>query len=117
MGHKPDRPLKMDVRREGCAAVVVVHGSAGMNEAEKMRLVLQDLAAQKRTPIVLDLSDMDFICSEGLGAIICGYLKSRHHNGRIGLVNPQPMVCELLEATRLTRLLDVFSTVEQALAR
>jgi len=64
--------------------------------------------------IVLDLSEMDFICSVGLGAIIIGHHKSRRHDGEIRLVNPQPAVRRLLEATRLTKLFPLYAGVEDA---
>ena len=64
---------------------------------------------------MLDLHEMDFICSLGLGAIINGHLKSRHHQGQIRLVGPVPPVRELLETTRLTKLFGIYDSVEQAL--
>ena len=116
MSRKVDRPLEIEIRAAGAGTVIQVHGSATMNEADKMRQVLEDLAARHVTPIVLDMTDLDFICSTGLGAIIDGHLKARPYEGQIRLVNPQPSVRELLETTRLTTLFPVFPSVETALA-
>ena len=82
MGYQPDRPLEMEVRREGPAAVILIHGSAGIQDAEQIGSALQDLTAKQSTPIVLDLSDLDFICSVGLGAIISGHLRTRRRPPR-----------------------------------
>ena len=111
-----ERRLKLQVRQEGAAAVVEVRGSAGMTEAEKLRATLEELAGRKVPIIVLDLTDMDFISSAGLAAIITAHLRSRHHQGQIRLVNPQPSVRDLLETTRLTKLFPICATVQQALA-
>jgi len=105
----------MELRQEGSTAVIRVHGSADMNDADKMRQMLEDLSDRKTTPIVLDLSDMDFICSAGLGAIISAHLKSRDYKGQILLVSPQKSVRDLLETTRLTKLFPIFDSVPQAL--
>ena len=115
MPHRADRPLAMDIRQVADGVVILVHGTASMMESEKMRQVLDDLTARHTTPIILDLSDLDFICSTGLGAIIDGHLKTRHYNGQIRLVNPQPPVRELLETTRLTTLFQVFSSLDSAM--
>ena len=115
MAHMPDRSLSIDVRSEGRAAVVVVHGSAGMGDVDKMRLVLEELIDSETSPIVLDLGDLDFICSSVLGAIIYAHLSTRHYDGRILLTGPKPPVQKLLEATCLTKLFPVFPTSEQAL--
>ena len=112
--HQPKSVLTLDVQTGPQATIVRVTGSAGMREAEHMRSVLEELNASCPAIIVLDLSRMDFICSMGLGAIIQGHLRSRHHSGQIRLVNPQPAVRELLETTRLTKLFPVFASVEEA---
>ena len=113
---RSETSLKLDIRRDGPTAVVQLTGSAGMNEAEDMRLKLEELAGSKVPVIVLDLSGLSFICSLGLGAIISCHLKSRHHRGQIRLVSPQPEVRKLLETTRLTKLFPIYATVAEALA-
>ncbi len=109
-----DSELAFDVLQTGPAIVVRISGSAGMREAEQMRAALEELAENKPPLIVLDLSAMDFICSMGLGAIIQSHLRSRHHNGQVRLVNPQPAVLDLLETTRLNKLFQIYPSVEQA---
>ncbi|HOD81064.1 MAG: Anti-sigma-B factor antagonist [Planctomycetes bacterium ADurb.Bin126] len=109
-----DSELVLDVLQVGPAVVVRIAGSAGMREAEQMRAALEKLADDKPPLIVLDLSSMEFICSMGLGAIIQSHLRSRHHNGQVRLVNPQPAVLDLLETTRLNKLFQIYPSVEQA---
>jgi len=111
-----ERALKLEVRQVGQAAVVHLAGSADIAEAERMRLRLEDLASRRISLIVLDLADMDFICSSGLGAIISAHIKCRHHQGKIRLAAPQPAVRELLETTCLDKILPIYKGVEQALA-
>jgi anti-sigma B factor antagonist len=111
----PGKPLRLQVSQRGTAAVVRVSGSASMTEADRLQERLEDLAAQRVPVIILDLTEMDFISSLGLGAIITGHLKCRHHRGQIRLVNPTPAVRELLETTRLTTLFGVYDSVEKAL--
>ena len=111
-GHKP---LEMEVTQQAGAAVVRITGSVSISDAERLQEQLERLAADRVPVIVLDLERMDFICSLGLGAIICGHLRCRHHQGKIRLVNPSAQVRELLETTRLTKLFTVFETLEQAL--
>lgn len=112
-GHKG---LKMEQQRAGSAAVVKISGSAGMEEAEFLRRELEALAGRKSPVVVLDLSDLDFISSLGLGAIISMHLKSRHHGGKIVIVHPRPAVQNVLETTRLTQLFPIFPTIDAAIA-
>ena len=110
------KPLRLKVTRHDGAAVVSISGSVSMAEAERLGKRLEKLAAEKAPIIVLEMSEMDFICSLGLGAIITGHLKCCHHCGQIRLVNPTPPVRELLETTRLTKLFDIYDNIEQALS-
>jgi anti-sigma B factor antagonist len=116
MARDDDGDFHLDVEQRGDASVVTIRGSAGMTAADTLREALETLAAREVPVIVIDLSGMEFISSLGLGAIINGHLKCRHHNGRIKLVNPRASVRRLLETTRLTKLFAVHPTVEQALA-
>jgi len=106
--------LSLHVERTDRAAIVHIRGSAGMNEAESLRETLEQVAGWKPEVIVLDLRQMDFICSTGLSAVLDGHLRCRHHHGRILLVNPQPAVRQLLETTRLTKLFPICASVEEA---
>ncbi|MGC9455003.1 MAG: STAS domain-containing protein [Phycisphaerae bacterium] len=115
-GQNNSTQLEIDIEERGRATVIAVRGSAGMEDADRLRAALEELAERKVPVIVLELSGMDFICSLGLGAIINGHLKSRHHQGQIRLVNPQKSIRDLLETTRLTRLFPIFSNVDQAIA-
>jgi anti-sigma B factor antagonist len=110
------KPLQLKVARHPGGVVVTVSGSVAMIEAERLRTALESLASEEVPVIVLDLTRMEFICSLGLGAIISGHLRCRHHQGQIRLVNPTPAVRELLETTRLSRLFTVFDSVEDALS-
>jgi len=114
MSAMSEKPLELKVEERGSAAVVHVKGSVSITNAETMRRKLEELAGRKIPRIILDLSQMDFICSTGLGAIINGHLKCRHHDGQLCLVNPQPAVRQLLEMTRLTKLFPLYASVEQA---
>ncbi len=110
------KPFRMNVTTRDNAIVLVVAGSVSMTDADRLQEKLVELAAERVAVIVLDLKEMNFICSVGLGAIIVGYLKCRHHAGQIRLVSPVPSVRELLETTRLTKLFDIYDSIEDALA-
>lgn len=109
-------PLELNTEMVDGAPVVHVSGSLGIVEANKLRLYLGKLADQDNDTIILELSGMNFICSTGLGAIISAHLKQRRNGRRIRLVAPQGPVAQLLEMTHLTRLFEIFPSVEEAIA-
>ncbi|MCD4699905.1 MAG: STAS domain-containing protein [Phycisphaerae bacterium] len=111
-----NKPFRMNVTQRDDAVVLAIVGSVSMTDADRLQEKLEELAAERVSIIVLDLKEMDFICSVGLGAIIVGHLKCRHHAGQVRLVSPVPSVRELLETTCLTKLFGIYDSVEDALA-
>ena len=107
--------LQVHVHRCDGGVVVKLRGVAGMLEAEGVREELETLAEQGAAVIVLDLTDLAFIGSAGLTAIVSAYLRSRRREGEIRLAAPQPAVLGVLERTRLTALLPVYASVDRAL--
>lgn len=109
-------PFHIDVERRGTSSVVTLVGSCEMLEAERMMERMVELADESTQVIVIDLSRLEFIESTGLGAIIAGHLRLRHHQGEMRLVSPSTPILRLLELTRLTQLFHVYPDVETALA-
>ncbi len=109
------RPLEIAVRRKAETAVVRISGSASMDVCDRIRDELIPLAEGDVRLIVLDLADLDFICSEGLGAIVAAYLKSVNRGGSVRLAQPSKAARELLTITKLDKLFHVFASVEEAL--
>lgn len=72
-------------------------------------------AATGRMVVVVNLYDVTFIDSTGLGCLV-SVLKATPAGGQVRLVGIQPAVKTLLELTRLDRVFPAFGTVEDALA-
>lgn len=65
--------------------------------------------------IVVELGDVRFIDSSGLGALLSGYKSAVSQNGRFVLANLQPQVQSMFELTRLHRVFDIYSSAQEAL--
>jgi anti-anti-sigma factor len=96
--------------------VVKIGGSCSMMEATRLGEELQRVMIKQPRLILLDMSELDFITSDGLGSIVAGYLRCRKYHGDIRLINPAAGIRQLLELTRLTNLFGVYRTIDEALA-
>jgi len=108
--------LELCVEQREAGVVVHVRGEVNLYESDRLRAELKRLVHQRVEQIVLDLAEMTFICSDGLGAIISAHIQCRHHAGRISLVSPCPAVGAMLDATRLSELFPVRDSVDEALS-
>lgn len=114
-GQSSGGSFRVDVERRGDSAVVSLIGSCEMLESERLTECMVTLAQESTKVIAVDLSRLEFIESTGLGAIIAGHLRLRHHQGELRLVGPQKPILRLLELTRLTQLFHVYPSVDAAL--
>jgi len=65
--------------------------------------------------IVVDLKDVRFIDSSGLGALVSGFKNAISHQGSLKLSSLQPQVKSMFELTRLHRVFEIFNSSEEAL--
>ncbi|MCD6303810.1 MAG: STAS domain-containing protein [Planctomycetes bacterium] len=112
-----DDQLSTRVEHVGGAAVVRLRGSAGMREADLLGRELDQLMARPGKLLLLDMTELEFICSAGLGVLIRARGELRARGGRMMLAGLRPLVARLLETTRLTRLFEIYPTVDAALER
>jgi anti-sigma B factor antagonist len=80
-----------------------------------LRAALLEAADRANHEIVVDLTQLEFLDSTGLGALIGAHKRAAEHSGSVRLVAHEGQILRLL---RITGLLDVFSvypTVEAAL--
>lgn len=107
--------LKVQVNRRGDVAIVKLAGSARMDVSGELRDQLTGLITDETHQLVLDLSDLDFINSIGLGALVAAHLRCCHQNAVVKVVAPQPQIEEILNVTKLTHIFPVHPTVEEAI--
>lgn len=115
----PERPMAggfevtLDCGADG--AVVRIRGAATMDQADTLRDHLLALAASLNGRIVLDLTNLEFINSVGLGALVTAHLRCQRLGGWLRVASPSPEICHLLAVTSLTKLFDIYGSVAEAL--
>ncbi|MFC4909703.1 STAS domain-containing protein [Actinomadura gamaensis] len=106
--------LEIIVRpRRGC---VVIELRGELDLAGVGQLTDQVRAAFQRSDIVVvDLTELGFIDSSGLGALIDGYKRANACGGRFTLVAPRPNVMSVFTITGLVQRFDIRGSMEEAL--
>ena len=104
------------VERRGDSVAVRIHGRVTEREASRIEQDLLALVAEGAVKIAIDVSDVPLITSAGLGALMVVHKESKAGGGRVRLVGAQPLVRQILETTKLTKLFGLFDSVSEALA-
>jgi anti-sigma B factor antagonist len=110
-------PMRIDVSTTSGATVVRPAGERlDIEVAAEFRAMLLSLIEQGHRRLIVDLADVGFIDSSGLGALVSALktLKRSDNGGDVRLARVQAPVVSLLEIIRLNRVFTTYQTVEQA---
>jgi anti-sigma B factor antagonist len=107
--------MHFDERKEPEAMVVKpLENRLDAYVAEEFKIHLKNIVQNGHQQIVLDLSDVDFIDSSGLGAIIATTIALRPH-GQLMVCNAGDSVLALFRMTRMDRVIPVKNDANEAL--
>jgi len=97
-------------------AIIDFSGKITLGEGSStLRRTIKDLIDKGHRKIVLNLYDVDYIDSSGIGELVSGYTTVRNANGELKLLHLTKRVHDLLQITRLFTVFDVQSDEENAL--
>ena len=109
--------MQIDVAEHNGVTVVRPGGARiDLEVAGEFRTALLQLIDTHHHRLVIDLGDVHFVDSSGLGALVSAMktLKLLKSDGDVRLANVQPPVVALLEIIRLHRVFSSYPSVEQA---
>src|SRR5439155_575394 len=102
--------MNIETRKKGDVVIVDFEGrlAVGVGDDLLPRLIEQ-LLGEGSKKILLNLSEMDYIDSNGLGELVQSLKTSKRYGASLRLLKPQDRVARTL---RLTNLLPMFSVYE-----
>jgi anti-sigma B factor antagonist len=95
-------------------AVLSIGGEADLVAAPALRARLLDATSQPPAFVVLDLTDLTFIDSSGLGVLVGTLRRVRDGGGEVRLAAASAGVRRVLSVTGLDTVFQVFDTVDDA---
>lgn len=87
--------------------IVYLQGEVDLASAPQLRRGVYDLIDQGHQRIAIDLSDVDFMDSTGLGVLIGALKRLRESDGSLVLAGIKPAVARVFEITGLDRIFTI----------
>jgi anti-sigma B factor antagonist len=106
--------LKISEKEETVIITVEEERMDAHNSGNLKERMLQ-LFDEGKFQLVIDLTAVRFIDSSGLGALVSGFKNASARDGSLKLCCLQPQVRSMFELTRLHRVFEIFTTLEEAL--
>jgi len=109
--------LKFSLRLTEGIVVVDLAGRIQIGDSSvAVSQILHTLIEEGKRRVLLDMADVTFLDSTGLGTLVAGYATFEKSGGRLKLMNLSPKVAELLNITKLYIVFDVFDDEGEAVA-
>jgi anti-sigma B factor antagonist len=110
--------MSMTLKRRRIDDVVILDLSGRITIGEGtlvLRSEIQKLLDAGDTKFLLNLADVDYIDSSGLGELVSSFTTVRNKNGQLKLLSLTRRVRDLLQITKLLTVFDTFDNETEAL--
>ena len=108
--------LKVTVRHAGDVAIVDLAGRITLGEdSGLLRTTVKDLVNAGQKNILVNLREVSYLDSTGLGELVGAYASVARSDGNIKLMHPPNKVHDLLRVTRLHTVFTTFDDESEAL--
>ena len=100
--------VKLTTRQVDDVSVIDVSGRITLGEGSSaLRDVLRELTAKGNKKILLNLGEVSYIDSSGIGELVSGFTSVANHGGTLKLLSLTKRVKDLLQITKLYTVFDV----------
>jgi len=109
--------MKVDVRKSDDVVIVDFTGRLVAGDGDELLSeIINELLAENYRKILLNLSNVESIDSNGLGELVQSMKVSKTFGAALKLLQPQDRVRKTLHLTRVLPLFDIYETEPDALA-
>jgi anti-sigma B factor antagonist len=109
--------MELTSRADGDITILTVNGDLVIGEPETtFKKTVTQLLEEGRVNLLVDLSNVGFLDSSGLGALVRALTQSQKEGGQTKLLNAGPQVRKLLQMTKLDSVFELHSDLEAAVS-
>lgn len=101
--------MALDIQRREKEGITILDlkGRLVVGDASLLREKVNEEAASGKTNVILNLADVDYIDSSGIGELVGAYTTVRGASGELKLVYLTKRVRDIIQITRLFTVFDV----------
>lgn len=108
--------LTTKTRQIGDVTIVDLHGKITLGENTGiLRDELRSLLSQGKKHIVLNLANVSYVDSAGLGELVGAYTTATNQGGAVKLLNMQSKMKDLMQITKLHTIFPAYDDEQEAL--
>lgn len=107
--------MDITVKEQGNVNVLILKGKLDLANSGTLKDIIKSLLDQNKNKFHLNMTDVDFINSSGLGALVSLMKEIKVSKGRITMSNLAPYVSEIFEITQLSSVFEIYADQPEAI--
>lgn len=109
--------MEINLRTEGAITIIDLQGNLTMGAAEeRLRDTVENLIADDRKQLVINLAEVPVIDSSGIGGLVKSFTSAKNKGGKLKLLKPTRLARQLLSITGLLSVFETFDDEAAAIA-
>ena len=102
--------MEIDYRDLKEHKIMILHGDMDYFSVSELKNALFKLIHEKTKSIILDLSNVEYIDSSGIGLLVNAHKVMGNYKGRIGLVNIPNDILHLLRMSTIDSIISIYKS-------
>ena len=106
----------MDIssRVRGDVVILDISGEIDLYNAPEIKDIVNKLIEQKKYSVVINLKEVTYIDSSGIGALISSLSNLKKYQGGLKIINVFASVKKVFELTKLTSFFEIYDSEDEA---
>jgi len=109
--------MTIDTRTANGVTILDIHGRITIGEGSaEVRSVVRELLAAGKKNILLNMGDVSYVDSSGIGELVSSFTTVTNQGGKLRLLSLTKKLQELLAITKLLTVFDCYDDEDEAVA-
>jgi len=107
--------MDINCREKGNVVVLDISGDIDIYNAAEIMSTINKFCESKTYNIIINLKEVEYIDSSGLGVLITGLMRLREYKMGMKIINVYDSVKKVFELTNLTSFFDIYDSELEAI--
>ncbi len=107
--------MELTKREESGVVILEISGRLDLSSGGILKEEIKKYIENEKTSIHLNLANVEFVNSSGLGALVSIMKEIRLHKGRLTLSDLADYVHEIFDITQLSHIFEIFPSEKEAI--
>lgn len=106
--------MNINTRSKGDIVILDISGEIDLYNAPEIKDIINKLIDEKKYNVVINLEEVSYIDSSGIGALISSLSNLKKYQGGLKIINVYASVRKVFELTKLTSFFEIFDSEDEA---